>query len=298
MYAGRFGLKTILFAEKIGGTIMLTDEIANYPGFSMISGYDLAEKIRQHALEYGLKEVPARVAAVERKGSCFRLRSGKDGKDMVQAKTVIMATGTEWRKLDVPGEEKFTGRGVHYCALCDGAFYRDKTVAIIGGSDSAAKEALLLAQFAKKVYIIYRGEKIRPEPINERKVEAQENITVINNTHVTAIQGESKVMHVDLDTPYEGSDSLALDGVFVAIGHIALSDLAKQVGVTLNGKGEIGIDRQARTNVPGVFAAGDVADTNFKQAITGAAEGVTAAYGAYTYLNEQDIICACNDEDC
>jgi thioredoxin reductase (NADPH) len=200
-------------------------------------------------------------------------------------RTVVFATGTEWKKLNVPGEKEYANRGVHYCALCDGAFYRGKTVAIIGGGDSAAKDALVMTQWASKVYIICRGENIRPEPVNYDRVVANGKIEIINKANVKEIRGEKFVTHVVLDRPYNGSDELRLDAVFIAVGHVALSQLATGLGVKVDSKGEIVIDRDSRTNIEGVYAAGDVADSRFKQAITGVAEGVQAAYSAYEYIN-------------
>ena len=175
---------------------------------------------------------------------------------------------------------------MHYCALCDGAFYRNKVAAVIGGSDSAAKDALVLTQWASKVYMIYRGEKIRPEPVNYERVMANRKIEIIYRTNVKEIKGDKFVNGIVLDSLYKGNSGLKLDAVFVAIGHIALSQLAGKAGVKLNEKGEIMINRNAETNVPGAYAAGDVVDTRFKQAITGVAEGVQAAYSAYEYINK------------
>jgi thioredoxin reductase (NADPH) len=286
LYAGRFELKTIVFAELPGGTITLTDDVENYPGFPKISGFDLAIAIKSHAELYPIELREEKVTSVLHKGNLFSI-AGPSG--TITSKTVIFATGTEWRKLKVPGEEEYTSKGVHYCALCDGAFYKGKTLGVVGGSDSAAKDALLLTQYAKKVYIIYRREKIHPEPITMSRVEKNSKLEIINNTNITEIKGEAgRVTHVLLDKPYQGSKTFMLDGVFVEIGHLPLSALAKSIGVATNKKDEITIDRDAKTNVPGVFAAGDVVDTSFKQAITGVAEGVLAANSAYNYLEEHN----------
>ena len=188
------------------------------------------------------------------------------------------------------GAEEFKSKGVHYCALCDGALYKDKVVAVIGGSDTAAKEALLLAQHAKKVYIIYRKEKIRAEPINLKLIEKNNKIEIINNTNVVEILGDKLVNKVILDKEYNGSRELTLNGIFGAIGHIPLSDLAVKLGVKINNKKEIMIDRESKTNVKGIFAAGDVVDSGFKQAITGVAEGVVAAHSAYSYINKNESV--------
>lgn len=220
--------------------------------------------------------------------TCFVVKTDKS---QYKAKTILFATGTKWRKLDVPGSTEFENKGVNYCALCDGPLFKDKVVAVVGGSDSAAKDALLLTEHATKVYIIYRGEQIHPEPINMERVKANKKIEVINNTNVTEVKGNQLVTSVTLDKEYKGSKELKLDGIFVAIGHIVLSDLAKPLGVKLNKEGEIIINHMtSETSIQGIFAAGDVTDKQFKQLITGVADGCTAAYTAYEYITKNKVI--------
>lgn len=293
MYAGRFMMKTLVIGETPGGTIILTDVTENYPGFKRLTGMELAEKIREHALEYGVELVEDRVSRVERKGNaCFTVHTSENS---YHGKTVIFATGTKARKLNVSGEDKFANKGVHYCALCDGFFYKDRLIGVVGGSDSAAKEALLLSQYGRKVYIIYRGEEIHPEPINKKRIEENPKIEVITNTQIVGMKGREKLEAATLSKPYKGSLELPIDALFIAIGHIPLSQLAVDIGVETNSKGEIKIDRLSRTNVPGVYAAGDVTDSPFKQAITGVAEGVTAAYSAYQFVSETKVTCYVED---
>ena len=284
LYAGRFQLKTLLIGEKVGGTIIQTDDIGNYPGFKKITGMDLFDRIKDHAKEYDIEILAKKAVKVEKHKDCFEI-STKD--KTYKTKTIIFATGTRWRKLNVPGEKEFMGKGVHYCALCDGILYKDKIIGVAGGSDSAAKEALLLAEYAKKVYIIYRKEKIRAEPINAKRVEQNKKIEIINNTNITEIKGDKFADSVVLDKPYKGSRELKLDALFVQIGHVPISDLAGSIGVKTNEKGEIVINRDSETNVKGVFGCGDVVDSKFKQAITGAAEGVVAAHSVYQYVTNE-----------
>ncbi|MCX6770894.1 MAG: FAD-dependent oxidoreductase [Candidatus Micrarchaeota archaeon] len=282
MYAGRLGLKTLVMGELRGGTITLTHVVENYPGFISLTGMELADKLEAHARAYPNVEIKdEKVKKISKKGNGFEIESDS-GK--YEGKTVLYATGTEWKKLGSPGEKEFASRGVHYCALCDGAFYKGKHVAVIGGSDSAAKDALLLTQFAGKVYIIYRGDKIRAEPANYALVTSHPKIEIIYNTNVLEIYGEKKAAGVLLDEPHNGSDRLPVDAVFVAIGHTPLSALAKEAGVEIDAKGYVKINRNSETNVHGFFAAGDVTDTRFKQAIVGVGEAVSAAYSAYLYL--------------
>ena len=295
IYCGRFQLKTVVIGDKPGGTLVLTNDIANYPGFKQISGLELTDKIREHADDYKTEFVDEKVLRIKScSEGCFRVYT--HDKEF-HTKTIIYSTGTEWRKLNVPGESEFTGKGVHYCALCDGPFYKNKIIGVVGGSDSAAKEALLLTEYAKKVYMIYRGKKIRPEPINYERVMNNKKIEIINDTNVKEVKGDKFVRIVILDKPYDGSEEFKLDGLFIEIGHLPISELAKDLGVKLNKKNEIMIDRESKTNLKGFFAAGDVCDTIFKQAITGVAEGVHAAYSAYEYISNNEIIRLSNDEE-
>ncbi|TFF91127.1 thioredoxin reductase [Candidatus Thorarchaeota archaeon] len=288
MYAARLDLSVLVIGDVEGGTITETNEVANYPGFEMLTGTELAEKLKNHALDYPVDMETGTVTDVFRcEQDCFYVVT--ENKTFF-GRSLIFATGMRERELEVPGHDELRNRGVSYCALCDAPLFKDKTVAVVGGSDAAAKEALLLAKYCKKVYIIYRRKKIRPEPINAQRVENEDRIEIITETNVTEILGEGRVTGVKLDNPYNGSDTLSVDGVFIAIGGIPRSDLAKKLGVKTNEKGEIVIDRSSRTNVEGVFAAGDVADTEFKQAITGVGEGVHAAYQAYRYVNEHAIV--------
>lgn len=295
LYAGRSRMKVAVVAEKLGGNIVLADTVENYPGFKQITGLELGDKIHEQVRSYNVEVIEKRVTKVQRcTEGCFKVFTGDA---FLHAKSLLFATGTDWRKLNVPGEMEFTGKGVHYCALCDGAFYRDKIIGVVGGSDSAAKEALFLGEYGKKVYLIYRGEKIRPEPLNLQRVTENEKIELIENTNVVEIKGNKFVTVALLDKPYRGKNELKLDALFVKIGHVPLSDLATAIGVAVNDRGEIKIDREGKTNIEGVFAAGDVVDTKFKQAIVGVAEGVTAAYAAYHYVNETELICICEDEE-
>lgn len=296
MYAARLGLKTLCLGAShgselpLGGVITTTNVVENYPGFIKISGAELADKIREHAQSYELVTIkPEKALDVKKNGKCFQIKTQKGE---YTGKALLFATGTVWRRLGVPGGKEFENKGVAYCALCDAPLYKNKIVAVIGGSDAAAKDALVLAEHAQKVYVIYRGEKIRPEPVNLKRIESNSKIEIINKTNVLEVKGDSAVKSVVLDRKYNGKSELELNGVFVAIGHIPLSELAKGVGAEINEKGEIIIDhKNSSTNIPGAYAAGDVADTPFKQAITGVAEGCVAAFSAYEHINKERISC-------
>ena len=294
MYGARLGMRTLCLGMTsgaelpIGGVITTTNVVENYPGFIRLTGPELSDAIYKHAASYELVTIKEeKVTEVQKKGKGFVVKC--ENKEY-NAKTVLFATGTKWKTLDVPGSREFENKGVAYCALCDAPLFRNKTVCVVGGSDSAAKDALVLAEHAKKVYIIYRGEKIRPEPINYERVMQNKKIEVINNANIKEIKGDKFVSSVILDREYNGSRELELQGVFVAIGHIILSDLAVPMGIKLNEKKEIVIDHKtSETNVSGVFAAGDVGDKPFKQAITGVAEGCTAAYSAFEYITKNRV---------
>ncbi|MDO8508454.1 MAG: FAD-dependent oxidoreductase [Nanoarchaeota archaeon] len=294
MYGARLGLKSLVLGAShgselpVGGVITTTDIVENYPGFIKLTGTELSDKIRDHALSYDLVKIKEEKAeSVEKKKDSFVVKTKKDVYD---SKTILFATGTKWKKLDVKGSKEFENKGVAYCALCDAVLFKGKTVALVGGSDSAAKDALVLAEHVKKVYIIYRGEQIHPEPINMARVKAAKNIEIINKTNITEIKGDKSVKSIVLDREFNGKNELEVQGVFVAIGHIPLSDLAKSLGVKINTKGEIIMDHKtSETNVEGIYAAGDVADKPFKQAITGVAEGCTAAYSAFEYITKKEV---------
>ncbi len=296
MYSARLGMKTLVLGKTsgselpVGGVITTTNVVENYPGFKKIGGMLLAKNLEDHARDYDLVTIKTEeVFDIEKQKNCFIVKTKKSE---YKGKTILFATGTKWKKLDVPGSKELERLGVNYCALCDGPLYKDKIVSVVGGSDSAAKDALLLSEHAKKVYIIYRGDKIHPEPINLKKIEDSKKIEIINNANIKQILGKTKVEGVILDKEFNGSNELKLDAVFVAIGHDVLSDLAIKLGVEVNEKKEIKINHKtSETSVLGIFAAGDVTDKPFKQLITGVADACTAAYSAYEYLSKEKIEC-------
>ena len=296
MYAARLGLKTLCLGFShgtefpIGGVITTTNVVENYPGFIRLTGQELAKKIAEHAKSYDLVEIKEE-KAVDVKKTSFGFQV-KTNKNSYEGKTILFATGTKWKKLpeSVKGNREFENKGVSYCAICDGPLFRNKEIAVVGGSDSAAKDALLLAEHAKKVYIIYRGFQIHPEPINYERIKKNKKIEIINNANVVEIKGKELMKSVILDRVFKGKKELEIEGLFIAIGHIALSDLAKNLGVHLNKEGEIKINHMtSETNIPGIYSAGDVTDKQFKQLITGVADGCSAAYYAYEYINKKDL---------
>lgn len=290
MYCGRFNLKTLVVGEMPGGIITTTHLVENYPGILSIGGVEMGEVFLQHAKQFGAEMKFSKVTDIERctpppgekKLGMFQVKTPSEE---FAGKTIIFATGTEHKKMGVPGEKELNAKGVSYCALCDAAFFKGKTVCVVGGGDSSAIETLILAAQCKKVYMFVRKDVLRAEPINHKKVMESKNIEVRLKTEVAEIRGKGKVESVLL----KSGEEIPMDGVFVAIGHVALSGLAGKLGVALDEHGQIKINRNSETNVPGVYAAGDVGDTTFKQAITGASEAVIASYFAYQYMQKNEF---------
>lgn len=280
MYGSRYTMKVLVLAKRMGGLIQDTHLVENYPGFTSLTGYELAQKLEEHAKAFDAELIEEEVIDVQKKGEGDFLVKTKEGNEY-KGKTVLFATGSNRRKLGVPGEAEYTNKGVSYCATCDAPFFRDKIVGMVGGGDSAVKEALLLADYAKEVKIIYRKAQVRPEPINKVRMEKQPKISVVPNTNVTEILGDGKrITKVKLDTGGE----MELEGLFIEIGHLPANELAKKLGVELDKNGYMIVEEFARTNVPGVFAAGDVTNVPWKQGIIASAQGCYAAYLANEYI--------------
>ena len=211
-----------------------------------------------------------------------------DNGEMVHARTVLLATGTEHRHLHVPGEAAFAGKGVSYCATCDGFFFKGKTVAVIGGSDSAAVSALYLADIAAKVYVIYRGSELRAESFWKQRIAAHERIEVLYDTSITEITGDTTVTAVTLDRPHNDAQTLPVDGVFVEIGADPKIDFASALALHTDDEGYIDVDKSCKTSAEGVWAAGDITtgSDKFKQIVTAAAEGAIAANSIQLWLKK------------
>jgi thioredoxin-disulfide reductase len=286
MYAGRYKLKTLLFAKELGGSAIKTTDIENVPGYKKISGYELFSNIKEHAEMFNIETKEIEVAEIikEKNSNLFLI---KNGDDKLYSKTIIFATGTKVRKLNLPKEDLFLGKGVHYCAWCDGPFYKEKEIAVIGGSDSAVKGALILSEHAKKVYLIHRGKDIRSEPILSEKIKNNPKIELLFNTEIVELRGDNKLNSVILNKDYNNSNELKVNGIFIEIGSIPNTILAEKLGIELNEKKEIIVDKDCKTNIKGVFAAGDCTNRSWKQIITGISEGVTSSYQAYLYISNK-----------
>ena len=285
LYAARARLNTILI-EKLspGGQVLVTDFVENYPGFPEgLPGWELMEKFVAHVKKLGFKQKPGEVTGLELNGELKRLKLA--GGEELLARAVIIATGASPNKLGVPGEKELTGKGVSYCATCDGPFFRDQTVAVVGGGNTAVQEALFLTRFAEKVFLIHRRDQLRAQKILQERAFANPKIHFIWNTVVEEILGQEKVEGVRIKNRKTGEIStLPVDGVFIFIGIRPQSDFVKGLLPT-DERGFIITDCEMRTELPGVFAAGDVRAKACRQIITAAGDGATAAYMAEHYLS-------------
>lgn len=285
IYASRYKLKNLVLGKIFGGTITLAHKVENYPGFEEISGFELGQKMVNQARKLGAEILQEEVEKIEKDNNLFKVLT-IGGKEF-QTKTVVIAAGTQRRKLEVPGEEEYLGKGVSYCTSCDAPFYKDKIVALIGGSNAAVGGAVHTAEFAKKVFIIYRKNELRADPAWVAQASANPKIEVIYNTNVTEILGDgTRVVGVKLDNPYQGKEILPLDGVFVEIGGIPAGEFLNSLGVEKDENGLVKVNQNMETNIPGVFAAGDVTTHSLvmSQVIVACADGAIAAQSAYKYL--------------
>lgn len=289
LYASRARAKTLVFERGVpGGQIVTTDWVENYPGFPAgLSGMELGELMTKQAEGFGaVLSTFADVAAITPKDLDFVVTTA-DG-DEYLARAVIFATGAIPRKLGVPGEGEFTGRGVSWCATCDGALYRDKVVCVVGGGDSAASEANFLTKFASKVHLIHRRDELRATKCIQERCFANEKIEMVWSRVVSEIVGQDgKVTGVRLaSTSGEPEILVPVDGVFIFVGIDPVSELVCEL-VDCDKNGYIKVDHDGRTSWPGLYAAGDVTDSELKQVITAAAKGASAAFEAVKYIDEK-----------
>lgn len=283
IYAARARLNTLWIERKFaqGGQIVDTYEVDNYPGLPGINGMDLGEKMAAHAEKLGLTPLRENVVSVETEDEVKIIRTKKNE---YRARTVILAFGAAHRTLGVPGEEALSGMGVSYCATCDGAFFRDRTVAVIGGGNVAAEDAILLSRTCKKVYVIHRRDQMRADQILQEKLFACENVEMIWDTVPVSIEGEEMVSGIKLQNKKTGEEKeLSLDGVFIAVGIVPNTELFGNL-VKLDESGYIVAGEDCVTSTPGIFAAGDIRTKQLRQVITAAADGANAVISAEKIL--------------
>lgn len=303
IYGKRAGMELLVveMAPMSGGQVLNTYEVDNYLGMPGINGFDMGMQFREHADKLGVEFLDAEVISVEPAGSMIENRSEMAAAEMsredlqnyykvnttegeYETKTVILATGAGHAHLGVPGEEKFSGRGVSYCATCDGAFYRGKTVAVVGGGDVALEDAIYLSRFCEKVYLIHRRDELRGAKILQEELFQKENVELLYSHTVQEIQGEDMVTGLLIkDLKAEKNNVLAVGGVFIAVGIIPHTDLAKEL-LECDEKGYVIAGEDCVTNIPGVFVAGDARKKPLRQIITAVADGANAVTSVGIYL--------------
>ena len=293
IYAMRAALKTALIEMGVpGGQMNNSGSVENWPGDEFISGGDLALKFSQHAQSYGLDMITQEVMEVE-PGLDFHTVKLANG-DRLSTHAIILATGGSPRKLNIPGEEEHYGKGVSYCAVCDGFFFRDKTVVVVGGGDTAAEESLYLAKLVKQLYLVHRRDALRAGALLQQRVKAECKIEILWNSVLTEIRADAQgVSAVQLQNTQNGKKSeLAADGVFVFIGFEPNNKLVP-AGTKMNADGYVVTDEKCETNVPGIFVIGDLREKYFRQIVISASDGATAALAAAHYVETRKAADVC-----
>ncbi|MGB8427725.1 MAG: thioredoxin-disulfide reductase [Desulfobacterales bacterium] len=292
IYAMRAALKTALIEKGLsGGQVAMSAEVENYPGFEHIGGSELSEKFVQHAKSYGLEMINREVKALVPGLDYHRVLL--DNGEVLASHAVILAPGGSPRKLDIPGEEEYYGKGVSYCAVCDGFFFRNKTVVVVGGGDTAAEEGLYLAKLCHQVYLVHRRDQLRAGMILQQRVKAECKMEVIWNTVVTAVKADDAgVTAVELKDVKTGEKRyLATDGFFIFIGFEPNNQLVP-AGTKMNANGYVVTDDKCETNTPGIYVIGDLREKYARQIVIAAADGATAALAAAHYVETRKAAAA------
>lgn len=283
IYAKRAGLSALVLEGSFiqGGQIVNTYEVDNYPGLPRISGMDLADRMKEHLQNQGGKIIRGKVKGIFLDGEIKTVHTKKED---FRTKTVVLAAGAVHRKLEVPGEEEFSGMGVSYCATCDGAFFKDKTVAVVGGGDVAVEDAIFLSRTCKKVYLIHRREQLRAAKILQDVLKNTPNIETFWNRRVTEIGGTEQVEWIQTESTAAGqSTRMNVDGIFIAIGITPDTGFIRNL-IHLDEQGYVIADENGETNIPGIYAAGDIRTKQLRQIITAASDGANCVASAEKYL--------------
>lgn len=283
IYASRYKLDHLILGAEAGGQLVEIKSLENWPGTVSISGADFIRNLTEHVRSFGIEISSESVASLKKgKDDLFEVQTGKN---VYQTKSIILAMGAKYRRMNIPGEKELIGRGVSYCATCDAPFFKDKTVAVVGGGNSAAVVAIELADYASHIYLIYRG-KLSAEPIWVERIDTNAKIEKVSPNQILEIKGENKVERIILEEVYQDKTFLAVDGVFIEIGSEPGVELAKSLGVKTDDGNYIEVKPDMSTNIPGVFAAGDITtgSNKFRQILTACSEGAIAASSAYKLL--------------
>ncbi|MCK1976273.1 thioredoxin-disulfide reductase [Jeotgalicoccus huakuii] len=284
VYASRAELKTVLLERGVpGGQMANTEEVENFPGFTMITGPELSSKMFEHAQQFGAEYKFGDIKSVELDGDIKILKTSSED---IYTKSVVIATGAEYKTIGVPGEDLLRGRGVSYCAVCDGAFFKERELVVIGGGDSAVEEGVFLTKYASKVTVVHRRDELRAQKILQDRAFKNEKMNFIWDTELQSINGEGKVQSVTLKNKNTGEVyEHKADGVFIYIGMLPLTEPFKDLGI-LNDNGYIETNEEMETKIPGIFAAGDVREKSLRQIVTATGDGSLAAQNAQHYLEK------------
>ena len=284
VYASRYNLNNVVFGKLPGGTISEAHKVCNYLAFEEITGLELSDRFSSHAKNFGAEIQNKSVVDIKKTGDIFKIYTESD--NIFEAKSVILATGTKRKKLAIPDEDKYIGKGVSYCATCDSNFFKEKMVAVVGGSNAATTAALLLSEVATHVYIIYRKDSLRGDQKWVEAVLQNKKIEVIYNTLVIGLKGNGKLEGITLDTEFNRGKLLKVDGLFIEIGSEPNGDLPLKLGLKTDEVGYIKTKEDQSTNIEGIWAAGDMTTNSnrFQQVVTAVAEGAIAANSVYQYL--------------
>lgn len=285
IYSARGGLKTAVFEKgMIGGQINVTEDVENYPGFEKpLSGFELTSKMQAQAERFGANIIEEEIIALGMEGLCKVIETDSD---KYRAKSVIICTGAHPRRLNVPGEERLTGRGVSYCATCDGALYRDKVVAVVGGGDSAIEEGIFLTRFASKVIVVHRRDELRAQKIIQERAFANPKMEFVWNSVIQEIHGDTKVSKLEIvNRLTKEITMMPVDGLFIYVGILPNNDLLES-RIELDSAGFVLTDEYMHTNVPGIYAAGDIRHTVLRQVVTATSDGAIAAWSAEKWIIE------------
>jgi len=298
IYASRYKINHIVIGNIFDGSVSKAHLIENWPGEKSVKGSDLIMKFYDHVKSLNTVIIQENVIGIEKErwskpSISKRLKEGfiitTDANKVYKAKSILIALGTKHRKLNIPGEKKLLGKGVSYCAVCDGAFFKNKIVAVAGGSNSAAMAVTMLSEHAKKVYMIYRRGELRCEPIMAERLKKNPKVEIIYNTNVIKVSGSKKVESIEIDAKHKGKNEIKLDGLFIAIGLVPSASMAESLGVEVDGDGYILVDQGGMTNINGVAAAGDITNNSNKlhQIVTAVSEGAIAVTSIYKYLKQR-----------
>tara|TARA_B100001750_G_scaffold244599_2_gene262315 strand:+ start:384 stop:1328 length:945 start_codon:yes stop_codon:yes gene_type:complete len=285
LYAARYQIKSLIIGETFGGETATGGLIENYPGYPEIDGFDLMLKFKEQVEKYDVPIIDDKVDSVKKQENLFQVKTF--GGEMFSAGTVILAVGRNRRTLNLKNEEEWVGRGVSYCSTCDAPMHKNNVVAIVGGGNAAVEGALLLSRYASTVYLIYRKEEFtRPEPISLQQLNQSKNIKQVMSTNVTQLNGVDGLDSISIDKEYNGVSEIDVDGIFIEIGADPRVEIPNQLKLELNEKNEVIVDSEMRTNVEGIFAAGDLCNSSgdLKQTITAASQGAIAATSTYHYI--------------